>query len=794
MLVLLSLACDDDNNDSGNGDNGTKDPKSTTVSVPENLSSDETRSRDGAYILSWDEVSGASTYKLREGETELELSSDDIQNRTHSVSGKETGSYDYQVQACDANDACSEWSSAITVHVFTASAPALTLTSTETRATDGAYRSADGIYTLTWTSVTDAATYELQEVIQEGNREIYSGDANTHDVSGEMAKMTGSYRYQIRACHANGVCSNWSSDPLTVHVFTASAPTWVSEESISRDGSYTLRWAPVTDAATYELQEVMSESNTPLSLTPEDVQNRTHMISDKTDGSYSYRVRACHSNGVCSSWSNTLSLSVSINCTGKTMQQASGFNYGDGSSDSPYLICDYAQLKKMGEDDDALTKHYKLGQDINAIDSRSDGTKRSSTTDTDCKPYDPTLAADAPTTTDGHPSNGDTCTGWKPVGDNTNPFTGSLQGAGYEIRNLYINISTTIATTRVGLFGQTGRAGEIQNVGVTNAYIKVDSSNSEIGGLVGLSAGRISNSYVTGTVTVAFISDIGGLVGENQGSISNSYAAGSLSAAPASRVGGLVGYNTGSISNSYVTVTDSITGGSASHIGGLVGENQGSISNSYAAGSLSAAPASRVGGLVGRNAGSISDSYATGSVTGSASRAGGLVGQNDRSITGKNYFVDTPASDSNMDGIGGSTGFCGASAMDSVNVCIRATGADDDARKIWLQNTLDESLSTDMGGMGWLPANWEGFVGTGVGYPKLKYAQVDGFCTKTPDTLDTEEKCVASRSCSVGAHATEELCTTNRGMWIRDAWWLAGGDECGGSTGVRCGDVIPGQD
>ena len=31
------------------------------------------------------------------------------------------------------------------------------------------------------------------------------------------------------------------------------------------------------------------------------------------------------------------------------------------------------------------TKHYKLGQDINASGSRSDGTKRSSTTDTDCE-------------------------------------------------------------------------------------------------------------------------------------------------------------------------------------------------------------------------------------------------------------------------------------------------------------------------------------------------------------------------------------------------------------------------
>ena len=95
----------------------------------------------GLTILSWDEVSGASTYKLREGETELELSSDDIQNRTHSVSGKETGSYDYQVQACDASGACSEWSSTLAVHVFTSDPP--TLRSDPTSSTDGTY-------TLSW--------------------------------------------------------------------------------------------------------------------------------------------------------------------------------------------------------------------------------------------------------------------------------------------------------------------------------------------------------------------------------------------------------------------------------------------------------------------------------------------------------------------------------------------------------------------------------------------------------------------------------------------------------------------
>ena len=73
----------------------------------------------------------------------------------------------------------------------------------------------------------------------------------------------------------------------------------------------------------------------------------------------------------------------------------SGFNAGDGSASSPYLICTYAQLDKMR---DNLTAHYELGQDINANPSWSAG-------DNGCTAYD---GSTVPTTTP--------CTGWVPVG------------------------------------------------------------------------------------------------------------------------------------------------------------------------------------------------------------------------------------------------------------------------------------------------------------------------------------------------------------------------------------------
>ena len=816
-ILALNLACDDDNNDGGNGDdptNGTKDPTTTTISIPENLSSDETGSRDGAYTLSWDSVTDAAIYKLREGETELSLSSDDVQNRTHSVTGKMNGSYSYQVRACDANNTCSEWSSAITVHVFTSSAP--TLTSDETSSRDGAY-------TLSWDSVTDAAIYKLREGETELSLSSDDVQNRTHSVTG---KMNGSYSYQVRACDANNTCSEWSS-AITVHVFTSSAPTLTSDETSSTDGAYDLSWDAVTDAAIYKLRE----GETELSLSSDDVQNRTHSVtgkmngsysysvracdandvcsewssaitvnvftasapmnlssdetssgdgaytltwnsvsdaatyelqegvteiysgadpthsvSGKADGEYNYRVRACHSNGVCSPWSNTLSLSVSINCA-ESSPRTSGFHGGDGSSADPYLICNYTQLDKIR---DSLTSHYKLGAHIDASASHSAGAKRGG--GTGCTAYDSAVSSG----TAGHPNHDDTCTGWAPVGDATTAFTGSLQGAHYTIRNLYISIKTT--TTRVGLFGQTGSSSVIQNVGVTNAYIQVDTASSRAGGLVGLNQGSLSNSYATGSVTASGSrTHVGGLVGENQGSLSNSYASSSVTASGSrTHVGGLVGRNTGSLSNNYAT--GSVTAsGSSSGVGGLVGLNTaGSLSNNYATGSVTGTSSS-VGGLLGLNTGSLSNSYATGSVSGSSSDFGGLVGNNSGSLSGKNYYVDS-------DGTNG----IGAGTACTTTVCIRATGASDAARRTWLQDTLDESTanSATPAGLGWSATNWGNLSGTGVGHPLLKYAQVTAYCSDA--TRTTRDACEAAGATS----------------------WLAAGDECDGTTGVTCGATI----
>lgn len=249
-----------------------------------------------------------------------------------------------------------------------------------------------------------------------------------------------------------------------------------------------------------------------------------------------------------------------------------------------------------------------------------------------------------------------TATGFVPVGqwisDYSDTFTGTFDGDGHTIGDLFINSSTY---ENVGLFGFTYGA-TIRNVGlvggsisgvdivgglvgrnydstISNAYITANVTGTDyVGGLVGINyQSNISNSYATGNVDGGY--SIGGLVGYNSGSsVSGSYATGTVTGDD--KIGGLAGRNMDStITTSYAS--GNVTGGGGSQdyffIGGLVGDNTYSgigstISESYATGSVTGSGDAFVGGLVGYNTGTIETSFATGNISGY--QVGGLVGQN----------------------------------------------------------------------------------------------------------------------------------------------------------------------
>jgi hypothetical protein len=234
--------------------------------------------------------------------------------------------------------------------------------------------------------------------------------------------------------------------------------------------------------------------------------------------------------------------------------------------------------------------------------------------------------------------------GWLPIGAFSNQwgFSGTFDGRGYEIRDLFINRPDE---SNVGLFETVDERGRIEDIGVVNATV---TGGDVVGAMVGMLAGynggwskggSVSNLYSSGTITGSTM--VGGLVGYSYGTVSNSYSTSNVTGNAG--IGGLVGYNDGTVSNSYST--GSVTG-SNDRVGGLAGWNRGTVSNCYSTGSVSGNDS--VGGLVGWNyvggnyMGAVRNSYSTGSVTG-YSNVGGLVGYN-HDGTVSNSFWDTGTS------------------------------------------------------------------------------------------------------------------------------------------------------
>ncbi len=151
-------------------------------------------------------------------------------------------------------------------------------------------------------------------------------------------------------------------------------------------------------------------------------------------------------------------------------------------------------------------------------------------------------------------------------------LAGEFDGNGHTISNLSFNFGFVFY---VGLFGYIAPGGNVTQVGMENVHLAGD---HHVGGLAGLNAGNVSNSYSTGSVTGD--EDIGGLVGYNLGTVRNSYSTASVSGDK--DVGGLAGdidcsmSGCGMVNNCYSI--GSVTGGD--DVGGLVG-NGGGVSNSF---------------------------------------------------------------------------------------------------------------------------------------------------------------------------------------------------------------------
>jgi cell division septation protein DedD len=352
--------------------------------------------------------------------------------------------------------------------------------------------------------------------------------------------------------------------PPNPSAFTAPAPGIYQ-------GNVTISWLPANDPnrdpVTYKVY-LINESATEY-LIANGITNTSLVLNTSVyaDGFYNIRVEACESgtvDGFCTSF-NLLSNFDEGLCEFFRIWNGDPEDGGIGTTGNPYLICDVCDLQNMKLN---LSAHYALNNSINAS---------------------------ATSVWNGG-------SGFLPIGNSTDPFTGSFDGRGYTITGLFINRSTNY----IGLFGFIDAGSSVSNVSLVNADI---TGHQYVGGLAGTNYGSVLNCSATGKVNGFEI------------------------------VGGLVGYSySGSVSNSYSTVNVS---GNTDAVGGLLGlKDSGTVNNSYSMGNVSGN--SNVGGFVGKNnGGSVTNSYSTGKVSGN-SNFGGLVGNNSGTVN--NCFYDTDTS------------------------------------------------------------------------------------------------------------------------------------------------------
>ena len=252
-----------------------------------------TSDADGAYSLSWTSVTRANKYQLEEKVGGGEWGSiHDAATRSKAVSGKAVDVYRYRLRACRGADNCGSWTAAKIVKVPPAT-PTLTAPSSD----------ADGAYTLSWTSVTRANKYKLEEKAGSGDwSSIHDAATRSKAVSGKAVNI---YSYRLRACRGADNCGSWTATK-TVKV-PPGTPTLTAPSSDS-DGSYTVTWTAVASATKYELEERAGSGSWEDSYSGS---NRSKALSGKAVNSYRYRVRACAGDSNCGSWSATKTVQVS---------------------------------------------------------------------------------------------------------------------------------------------------------------------------------------------------------------------------------------------------------------------------------------------------------------------------------------------------------------------------------------------------------------------------------------------------------------------------------------------------
>ena len=506
---------------------------------------------------------------------------------------------------------------------------------------------------LSWTEVTGATSYRVYRRIAGGTLAAITSDGGTPaDPTDEMFTDTGrangtEYFYTVSAINAGGEGDESAEDSATPVLPRPGQVTGL--RATAGDAEVKLSWAAVDGATSYRvyrritgetLAAITSAGGTPADLTT----TTSFTDTGRANGTaYFYTVSAINAAGEGPQSTETPAATPVSDTDGDGVADSddvdddnnglieistlamlenvrfnlAGTTYDDEADDSTSenegsIVGAPTDAQAMAAPDymctDAATNNlcgYELTANIDAWPTNNAVTRPVTITYADGSTATPAVHLVATYGT----------TGFVPI---AGTFAGIFDGTGKTIHGLKV-------TSGGGLFATI--SGPVTNLHLRDVDID---GTGDIGALASqlASGGVVTAVSMSGTVTggdaAITLDATGGLLGVNAGTVQNSYATGEVTGGSRGddledAAGGLVGRNTGTVQNSYATGNVNGTTDTDETIGGLVGRNTGTVQNSYATGNVNGRTGGddTVGGLIGSRSGTgtVENNYRSGTVT-----------------------------------------------------------------------------------------------------------------------------------------------------------------------------------
>ena len=267
--------------------------------APMSISSSASISTNGEYQIRWNRISGKGViYELQEADDNTFTQNAAVifsGNRYFININHDNGTRYYRVRAAQKGHQPSPW-------VTLATPVIVDLTCTGVRTVNVPSRSSDGNYRLNWSvSPTPGANYDIE--VDDGSGYKYLTSSTAHSLQFSNIP-SGTYRYRVMAQKAGYKPSNWTYSTGTTVTLNTGNISRVYAPARSSTGSYQVSWsASRTAGAMY----ILSENGAEIYRGTATFFN----FSDKSNGRYSYTVKATRSGYVDSLTKGPVTVTVS---------------------------------------------------------------------------------------------------------------------------------------------------------------------------------------------------------------------------------------------------------------------------------------------------------------------------------------------------------------------------------------------------------------------------------------------------------------------------------------------------